>query len=325
MACSHQARDSGAPTRLVPCTQALRLASAVLVTSLGWVMGCGPVEESSSEPLAPASQLRGLESPNGLSANGLSANGLSANGLSANGLSVNGVYPESFKAWFQSDRALANAVMRYLIHCAVPSGQTRSYTDDVTGETYTWSGGLGLAPDWASGKPATVTEQQIISACLAAHVNRYGVHIPISVLGLDARGRIIPYTAEELATWSRKESCFFGNLFAGEGIYIGNDRGNLSSRESTARACTLSSTSGSTHTDCPPLLYAGSCTTWCTLDASKTYYTSCTYNGTTYQPITTRLREEDVYFCGDGTCQMTESCGTSNQYDNCQLDCGTCG
>jgi hypothetical protein len=71
-------------------------------------------------------------------------------------------------------------------------------------------------------------------------------------------------------------------------------------------------------------MYVGSCTTYCTLDASKTYYTSCLYNGVTYKPITTRLRNEDIYTCGDGVCQITESCGTSNQYNNCLLDCGPC-
>jgi hypothetical protein len=306
-------------------SQARRLTSAVLVTSVWLTMACGPVDPSSSNPSELGQEPQELQAANGLSANGLSANGLSANGLSANGLSANGLSAESFKLWFQSDPALASSVMRYLVHCAVPAGQTRSYTDAVTGQTYTWSGGMGLAPDWASGKAPTVTEQQVVSACLAAHVNKYGAHVSISLLGRDAKGRVIPYTYEELATHSRKEACLFGNLFAGQGIFVGSDRGNLSARESSTRACTISSSSGGTLADCPPLVSVGSCTTWCTLDASRTYYTSCTYNGITYRPITTRLREEDIYLCGDGTCQVTESCGTSNQYDNCGLDCGTCG
>jgi len=61
------------------------------------------------------------------------------------------------------------------------------------------------------------------------------------------------------------------------------------------------------------------------LDASWLYYTSCTYQGRTWRPLTTRLREQDIYTCGDGTCQPTESCGTSNRYDSCKKDCGTCG
>ena len=37
-----------------------------------------------------------------------------------------------------------------------------------------------------------------------------------------------------------------------------------------------------------------------------------------------RLREADVYRCGDGVCQFTESCGNGTQYDNCRSDCGRC-
>jgi hypothetical protein len=302
----------------------LRLAAPVLLAWGALTVGCGPVEEPlESTPLEQNAQE--LTGANGLSANGLSANGLSANGLSANGLSANGLSSEGFRTWFQSNRPLTESVMRYLVLCAVPAGQSRTFTDSVTGESFTWSGGLGVAPDWASGRPATVAEQQLISACLAAHVNKYGMSIPLSVLGRTARGQVIPYTSSELSTYSHREACFFGNLFAGEGLYLGNDRGNLSARESSARACSISSNAGDTRTtDCPPLNYVGSCTSFCTLDSTKTHYTSCVYNGVTYKPITTRLRQSDVYTCGDGVCQISEKCGTSYQYYNCGLDCGAC-
>ena len=67
-----------------------------------------------------------------------------------------------------------------------------------------------------------------------------------------------------------------------------------------------------------------SCKSFCTLDPSKKFYTQCTYNGVTYLPITTRILPTDVYSCGDGVCQFTESCGTGGTYDNCFVDCGTC-
>ncbi len=319
-----QAVPSRSLTNLSAGSAPLRLAPHALLLWGALTLGCGAIEEP-LEISQPTQQDRELSSENGLSANGLSANGLSANGLSANGLSANGLNSEGFRSWFQVNRPLSEAVMRYVIRCAVPAGQSRTFTDGATGETFTWSGGLGVAPDWASGRPASVTEQQLVSACLAAHVNKYGMSIPLSVLGRTARDQLIPYTAEELAAYPQREACFFGNLFAGQGIYLGNDRGNLSARESSARACTISSNADGTRTtDCPPLMYVGSCTTYCTLDASKTYYTSCLYNGVTYKPITTRLRNEDIYTCGDGVCQITESCGTSNQYNNCLLDCGPC-
>ena len=276
--------------------------------------GCGPVEEA-----PPPSELTQHVDEQQVD------NGLSLNGLSLNGLSLNGLSTTSFKSWFQANTALNDSVMRYLVLCAMPADQSLTYTDGVTGQRYTWSGALGVAPDWASGREATVVEQQLVSACLAAHVNKYGLHIPLSVLGRTAKGQLIPVTWSELTTFSHKEACFFGNLFTGEGIHVGTDRGNLNSRQSSARMCTISSSTDDERTvGCAPLVYVGACTSHCTLDPTRTFYTSCRYNGVTYRPITTRLREEDIYSCGDGTCQLTESCGTASQYNNCQLDCGSC-
>jgi len=102
-------------------------------------------------------------SANGISANGLSANGLSANGLSANGLTLNGLANPSFASWFANDPAASDMLMRYLVRCAVPAGQIRSFTDPGTGTHYSWPGNLGLAPSWASGTPANLTEQKIIT------------------------------------------------------------------------------------------------------------------------------------------------------------------
>jgi len=301
-----------------------RDASLVAVVCCALLAGCGPVD-SNEEPLALDQNLDEQQADNGLSLNGLSLNGLSLNGLSLNGLSLNGLSTDSFKSWFQGSPALSSSVMRYLVHCALPAGESLSFTDAVTGRRYTWSGGLGVAPDWASGQPATLVEQQLVSACLAAHVNKYGLQIPLSVLGRDAKGQLIPFTLSELKTFSHREACFFGNLFTGEGVHVGSDRGMLNARQSSARECTLSSsTDESRVTGCAPLVYVGSCSSFCTLDVTRTAYTSCRFNGVTYRPLTTRLREEDIYTCGDGTCQMTESCGTSSTAASCQADCGAC-
>ncbi|WP_370643900.1 hypothetical protein [Myxococcus sp. RHSTA-1-4] len=251
----------------------------------------------------------------------MSTNGLSTNGLSTNGLSTNG-----FSTWFNQDTASAEVVMKYLVRCALPAGQTRTFTNSVTGVTYTWTGSVGLAPGWGSGLAATALEQQVVSACLAAHVNKYGVSIPFSVLGRTAQGAAIAYTASELSTFSEKEACFFGNLFDGSGIYAANDQNSLNHRESTSRGCGLSS--NVPNAECSPLLHVGTCSSLCERaydgGEAKPYYAKCTYNGKEYRPITTRIRPQDLYKCGDGVCQFTESCGTGNSYDNCQADCGTC-
>ncbi|WP_426755605.1 hypothetical protein [Myxococcus sp. Y35] len=304
------------------------LLSALLLAA---AVGCGPAGQVDDvgEPLGTHSDelvsSNGLStnglSTNGLSTNGLSTNGLSTNGLSTNGLSTNGLSTNGFSTWFSADPVKAEEVMRYIVKCALGSGQSLAYT--YSGTTHTWEGSLGLAPGWSSGAQATLAEQQLVSSCLAAHVNKYGVHLNISVLGKDALGAAIPTTAEELETYGQPEAVFFGNLFNGEGLFAANDAPFLAYDESTVRACGLSSWSGDP--DCAAVItHVGSARTHCQLDASRTYYSRCTYNGVTYRPLTTRIRAQDIYKCGDGTCQLSESCGTGNTADNCAADCGAC-
>lgn len=304
------------------------LMAALCCALLATVVGCGPVAPETGRS-SFASQQQELDSPNGLtpnglSYNGLSANGLSANGLSANGLSANGLSANGFAAWFSQEPAQADEVMRYLVRCAVPAGSVRTYTDPQTQITYSWPGELGLAPDWANGQPATLVEQQLVSACLAAHVNKFGVSVVISVLGRDATGQFIPFSNEELHHYSRRESCFFGNLFNGEGIFFGSDSPRLHDNESSPRACELSSVDPSQRNDCAPLMYAGKCDKLCDRVHGEEFYGDCTWNGVTYPSITTRVSKETIYACGDGVCQFTESCGRGTHSNSCEKDCGRC-
>jgi hypothetical protein len=299
----------------------LPLASAA---GLALLAGCGPaltpVERAQEQGLSSDNGL----SLNGLSQNGLSQNGLSQNGLSQNGLSQNGLSQNGFATWFNADTTTSNIVMSYIVRCAVPSGQSRTWKNPSTGVSYTWAGVLGLAPGWAGGAPATAAEQQVITGCLAAHVNKYGVHVPLSVQGRSATGTAIPLAPGELTTYSVKEGCFFGNLFTNEGIFVGLDHSSWDSKTSSARGCALDHQSVGPSIDCPPLYYVDYCAQRCKLDATKTFYESCTYNGKTYQPITTRLRSQDVYKCGDGVCQFTEKCGSGANWNSCKPDCGLC-
>jgi hypothetical protein len=292
-----------------------------MLWALGLV-GCNPTEPGEPEPLAHQSQAQRVD--NGLAYNGLAYNGLAYNGLAYNGLAYNGLSTADFQAWFAGDRALADQVMQYVVRCALSETQTLTYTDPVANQSYTWTGSLGLAPGWASGAPATLREQQVITACLAAHVNKYRQHVRFSVLGRDAEKKEIPTTALELLEYSQREACFFGNLFTGEGVYVGNDRGLLDARESTSRACSLTSSAGGNASLCPPMIRVGSCTEFCSLETTKGFYKSCTYNGVSYAPLTTRLRPLDIFLCGDGVCQVSESCGTGLQYFSCGADCGPC-
>ncbi|NPD28841.1 hypothetical protein [Corallococcus exiguus] len=283
------------------------------------LVGCGgAMPEDAAWEADPASVDQALQVDNGLTVNGLTVNGLTVNGLTVNGLTVNGLNTESFNAWFSQNADTAPMLMAYIVKCSVPEGQTRTFQSTTTGAKYTWQGSLGLAPGWATGKAATVTEQQAVSACLAAHANKYGLHIALSVLGRTAEGAAIPYSAEELSQFSAKEACFFGNLFTNEGLFAARDR-DFSSAESSTRACGLTLKADS----CAPITNIGSCAQFCTKgDPSQPYYTQCTYNGKSYPAITTRVRPTELFRCGDGVCQFTERAGSGNTADSCRADCG---
>ncbi|MDY7231171.1 hypothetical protein [Hyalangium rubrum] len=261
---------------------------------------------------------------NSLSVNGLSVNGLSVNGLSVNGLSVNGLATSTFVSWFEANAPAHDEVMRYLVRCAVPAGEVRTYTSSTTGLTYAWQGGLGVAPAWAQGTPATVAEQQVVSACLAAHVNTYGYHIPISITGLKGNAQPLSFSKDEDRAYVIREACFFGNLFTGEGIYAANDQSEMAEYLSSPRRCGWSHQQSGLDPACPAIVRAGTCAQLgCKQSKNSPYYSECTYNGITYRPLTTRIRNTDIYVCGDGVCQVTESCGTGMAMDNC-MDCGPC-
>lgn len=318
-----------------------RVAGGLLSLALGVGGGaCGPAELAGDT--WTLSEARGAaESGNGLSTNGLSTNGLSTNGLSTNGLSTNGMATAGFSNWFNQDPARANELMRYIIRCAAKANQQRKYTNPVTGVKYTWEGGLGLAHNWATGSPATPQEEEIVSACLAAHANKFGISVTISVLGRNARGGALSYTEQELSTFSEREACFFGNLFDGTGVFAATDRGASSEDESSVRACGLSSNPA--QADCLPIIHTGTCQSLCQRATTNAlpfdraadkkspppqgeppYYETCTYNGRAFQPLTTRMHPRDIYRCGDGVCQFTERCGNGVTAGSCQADCGTC-
>jgi hypothetical protein len=260
-----------------------------------WVStsGCGPAE-SPSEPLELDSRTQELSSHNGVSANGLSANGLSANGLSANGLSANGLSAAAFASWFTQNPSDADMLMTYVVRCAVPAGQSRSFTNPRNGRTYTWQGGLGLAPDWASGHSINHNEQQVVTSCLLAHVNRFGRHINISVLGLNAWGHAIPFTFGELALYDVREACFFGNLFTPNSLFFGVDQSVSDESRYVTRACGALEPGSDSPPQCAPLRFVGRCSQFCSSQGSSgLFYTSCTYNGVSYRPLTTRMRVSD--------------------------------
>ncbi|MET0403631.1 MAG: hypothetical protein ABW123_14565 [Cystobacter sp.] len=283
------------------------------------VVACGPLP-SFQEGTSEATETLAVTYEELTSENGESFNGLAFNGLAFNGLAFNGLSSAAFSDWYHQDPELADNVMKYVTACALPADETRTYKDKQ-GRTRLWRGGLGLAPDWINGQPATLLEQQLVSACLAAHVNKFGRTVPISIQGRTGRNQPIATSAAELQTFSQREGCFFGNLFTQQGVFVGHDDRPLRPYESSVRTCAL----GVGRDGCAPITQVGACNAKCVPDPSQPYYTRCTHNGTTYAALTTRIRPQDIYSCGDGVCQFTESPGLGLSADHCAIDCGVLG
>jgi hypothetical protein len=166
------------------------------------VAGCaeGPPEDVAGDDSAILS-MNGLTAINGLS----SANGLSSvNGLSsANGLSsVNGLSSTSGLM----TTAAGRDTVSYIVRCALPAGATL-VKKDQDGVSYSFEGALGFAPGWQNGACDTNC-QEMVSACLMAHINTAGVHIPLWIV---AQSPSVGWALDP--SYPNQEGSFFGNIF----------------------------------------------------------------------------------------------------------------
>ena len=180
------------------------------------LVGCGEqTDEIEGTHEAAISGLNGLTGFNGLAGlNGLSgSNGLTGlnglaglNGLSAaNGLSsLNGL--SSMNGYMTTDGG--RRTVSYIVRCALAANDTLVKADQ-NGVNYTFAGGIGLCPQWKIGGIATDRAcQNQLSACLMAHVNTAGVHIP---LWLDSSTSAIGWGID-LTNYPFQEGTFFGNI-----------------------------------------------------------------------------------------------------------------
>ena len=171
-------------------------------------VGCGMDPASSGLAGEPfVSEDPAITTENGLnSVNGLSStNGLnSVNGLSStNGLnSVNGLQN---KVGLMSTAAGRDTVA-YLIRCALPPGRSITKLDEA-GVSHTYGGQIGVAPEWETAGCGTSC-QELVSACLLAHINTTGQHIP---LWLDGDSPNVGWG--QSTSFPFQEGSFYGNLF----------------------------------------------------------------------------------------------------------------
>jgi hypothetical protein len=190
------------------------MMGAVSVWIAGATLGCGaPLADDLVEAQSAMMAENGLATnglaANGLAANGLAANGLAANGLAANGLAANGLAANGLAANGLADPA-AQKFMEYVVSCALPAGHAVTYTRD--GVSYTFAGGIGVAPEWER-ESCDGSCQRWVSACVLARLNKLGVHREISIRGANAA---LALTPQELQDYPVREATYYGNLFQRE-------------------------------------------------------------------------------------------------------------
>ncbi len=304
------------------------LAALAAASSLA---GCG-APQGDQGPLTPRALVgaRAGIAMNGIAMNGIAMNGIAMNGIAMNGMTANGLAPgegtnglaergltqgalaaPEFAAWFAQDPTYAAMVMRYVARCALGPDQSLSYEQD--GASWAWTGTLRVAPRWAAGEAIGAGEQQLVSACLAAHVNGLGQHVSLSVRGYLESGETIALDAGEAEGWTYREACFFGNLFDGTGVWNALEPDLLDPAVSTPRGCAAEF---GVAQSCPPMQRAGMCADVCAPGPDGVTWADCVAGGAHFRPVQVFLRAADVYRCGDGVCQeLTETA------ESCPADC----
>lgn len=226
---------------------------------------------------------------NGLDWNGLDWNGLDWNGLDWNGIDWNGVDPNSANAVIYgtlqdptSNGERARLFVRYLVRCAFDSSRAFKFTwTDADGITRaeSYDGHLGLAPQWATG-PLGYNGEHVVSACMAAHVNYYGIPVLISLRSGDKPLRLHP-NDPELTDYSKVEGAFWGNLWAPQ-PYINAcyNSANVNNSRSRYRDCAAGHLNqDGTISECGIINIAGSCSSVCKkYNHTRGYYEDCRLN-----------------------------------------------
>ena len=162
------------------------------------------------------------------------------NRLALNRLALNGLAPEGLEGDAAEELLSTEAgreILKYVVQCALkPDDVLRGVAD---GQTYEFPGLLGLMAKWRD-KPLTADEQQVMSACLLAHVNALDVPVSISLRA----HKMVNSTEEERRAYSVYEGTFFGQIFDGETVRAYSCQGSDSraarahSQDRELRMCT---------------------------------------------------------------------------------------
>jgi hypothetical protein len=197
-----------------------------LVSLLSLILMAGCTESLPEEELGAAEDSLTTDNAltqNALTQNALTQNALTQNALTQNALTQNALTQNALNAikapTAQGD--LNRQFLRYAVACAFKPSQSFDFTwtdSDGVVQQESYAGQLGIAPHWKHGKLGKKGEQ-MVSACLAAKVNYYGVPVTISVRSGESPLKLHPWD-DELVDFPNIEGAFWGNLWDEDGPYI---------------------------------------------------------------------------------------------------------
>lgn len=137
-------------------------------------------------------------------------------------------------------------LLRYVVGCALP--RQAEATLEVDGQSFTFPGSMGLAPDWQT-RGLSEAEQELVTACILSRTNAFGVTVEISLRGSRQESPpTLSASAEEELAFPYFEAAFFGNIFLDEPrAYVSPGRRRPGRRvflERAKRVCSLANGTG---------------------------------------------------------------------------------
>ena len=219
--------------------------------------------------------------PGALAPGALAPNALAPGALAPNALAPGALAPAAMAAIqaATADGDAARALVKYAVSCALPPGQSFDFSwQDSSGAARheSYPGLLGLAPEWATGPLADETRKRLVSGCLAARVNHYGVQVIVSVRSL-VPPLEPPCDSQELVDYPHVEGAFWGNLFTNTPYLSAcHDADNVAVSRQAMRDCAVGHLSGGQTVPCGIIVLRGPCSEWCqTESGAGQYYSSC--------------------------------------------------
>jgi hypothetical protein len=216
------------------------MRALAIATAASLAIGCVASDSTSSTSQAVTAWNR--LAANRLAANRLAANRLAANRLAANRLAANQLSVNQIAAGDLLSTPDGRDVMSYVVSCALPANETLVATSSTACSTdtdcadlpleagnttfsgacsashtcthtctYSFSGVVGVAPQWADDK-LDQAGRRWVSACLFSRVNGHDTSEEISLRGENDALTVAP---DEQLLFNLEEGAFWGDLFRG--------------------------------------------------------------------------------------------------------------